>query len=101
MLRSQSGPFAGDWLAAMPTEEATRMSPQRFQVALRRRLRLQMPPRPLICGETGHPGCRQEVDAFGDHESACPRTGLLGRRGRAVEQTWVRVAREALAGAGQ
>eukprot|EP00973_Karenia_brevis_P094476 12422698-Karenia_brevis.AAC.1 len=66
------------------------MPAARFQVALRRRLRLAMPPRPRRCGEAGHPGCNLEVDRFGDHEAACPGTGLLGRRGRALEQTWIR-----------
>ena len=100
LLRSQSGPEAGSWLTAIPTEDATRMPPLLFQVALRRRLRLALPMRPRRCGEAGHPGCNNEVDAFGDHEAACPRTGLLGRRGRAVERTWTRVAGEAVAGEG-
>ena len=41
------------------------------------------------------------MDPLGDHPAACPRTGLLARRARPVEQVWVRVAREALGGEGQ
>ena len=41
------------------------------------------------------------MDAYGDHEAACPVTGLLGRRGRGIERAWIRVAREAVAGEGQ
>ncbi|CAE7944780.1 unnamed protein product, partial [Symbiodinium sp. KB8] len=42
------------------------------------------------------PGCGEMVDALGDHALACPRTGLLARRGKIVERAWVRVAREAV-----
>ena len=101
LLRSQSGPHAGSWLTAIPTEDALRMPPALFQIALRRRLRLPLPMRPRWCGDPSRPGCGHEMDAFGDHEAACPRTGLLGRRGRAVERAWIRVAREAVAGEGQ
>ena len=101
LLRSQSGPQAGSWLTALPTEDATTMPPLLFQVALRRRLRLPLPMRPRFCGNLTRPGCGCEVDAFGDHETACPRTGLLGRRGRAVEQAWIKIAREAVSGEGQ
>ena len=41
------------------------------------------------------------VDALGDHALACPRTGLLARRGKIVERAWVRVAREAVGAEGQ
>ena len=39
-LRSQSGPHAGAWLTAVPTEPTTTMDPHAMQLALRRRLRL-------------------------------------------------------------
>ena len=45
MVRSQSGPQAAAWLRALPTDEGTTMSPQCFQIAIRRRLRLPLPPR--------------------------------------------------------
>jgi len=48
------------------------------------------------CGAEGRHGCGAEVDAYGDHHLACPRTGLLPRRGFVVERAWVQVAREAV-----
>ena len=77
------------------------MVPALFQIALRRRLRLPLPMRPRWCGDQSRPGCGHEMDAYGDHEAACPVTGLLGRRGRGIERAWIRVAREAVAGEGQ
>ena len=47
------------------------------------------------------PGCGADVDCFGDHVLACPRTGLLARRAKLVERAWVRVAREAQGAEGQ
>ena len=85
----------------MPTELATTLAPQRLQVALRRRLRLPLPPRSRRCGHGGLPGCGNEVDNLGDHAAACPRTGLLQRRARPLEYAWVRVAREAVGAEGQ
>ena len=48
------------------------------------------------CGAQGRHGCGAEVDAYGDHCLACPRTGLLPRRGFVVERAWVQVARKAV-----
>ena len=94
LLRSQSGPHAGSWLAAIPGEAATTLSPEAMQVALRRRLRL---PLPIASGRSGpSPGCGRPVDLLGDHALACPRTGLLARRAKVVERAWIRVAREAV-----
>ena len=81
-FRSQSGPQAGAWLTAVPTDAGTTLPPAHMHVALRRRLRL--------------PGCGGALDALGDHAAACPRSGLLARRAPLIEQAWVRVAREAL-----
>ena len=38
----------------------------------------------------------ERVDGLGDHFAACPRTGLLARRGFVLEQAWVHVVREAV-----
>ena len=43
LLRSQAGPQAGAWLAAIPTEPATTLPPAAMQIALRRRLRQPLP----------------------------------------------------------
>ena len=40
-------------------------------------------------------GCGANVNAYGDHTLACPRTGLLARRTKILEPAWV-VAREAV-----
>ena len=80
LLRSQAGPHAGAWLTAIPADPATTLSPQAMQLALRRRLRLPLPLRSNRCGPS--PGCGGLVDVFGDHALACPRTGLLARRGQ-------------------
>ena len=96
-----SNPGAGAWFTALPTEAATTFPPHLLQVALRRRLRLLLPPRSRWCGHGGAPGCREAVDSFGDHAAACPRTGLLRRRARPLEHAWTRVAREAVGAEGQ
>ena len=87
------------WLSAVPSEPAFTFAPQAIQLALRRRLRLPLPLSPNRCGPS--PGCGQQVDEYGDHGLACPRTGLLARRAKAVERAWVRVAREAVGSDGQ
>ena len=97
LLRSQAGPQAGAWLAAIPTEPATTM-PLAMQLALRRRLRQPLPLRRSVCGPK--PWCGANVDCFSDHALACPRMGLLARRAKLVKRAWVRVAREALGESG-
>ena len=47
------------------------------------------------------PGCRGQIDAFGDHTLSCTRTGLIARRAKIAERAWVRVAREAVGPDGQ
>ena len=94
LLHFQSGP--GMWLAAIPSDAASTLAPDLMHVAMRRRLRLPLPLTALHCGAEGRHGCGAEVDAYGDHHLACPRTGLLPRRGFVVEMAWVQVAREAV-----
>ena len=45
--------------------------------------------------------CYGQADALGDHFVACPRTGLLPRRGFVLERAWVQVAREAVGAEGR
>ena len=71
------------------------MEPSRFQIALRRRLRLPLPALHRLCGGDGQPGCGSQMDTLGDHNAACPSTGLLARRAGPIERMWTRVAREA------
>ena len=92
LLRSSSGPGAGQWLAALPVSPGTTLQPAVFQVALRRRLRL-----PLGLGVSWCPArhCRLRVDTWGDHLASCPCTGLLQRRAKPLERAWQTVLREA------
>ena len=46
-------------------------------------------------------GCGAPSDPFGDHATACHRTGLLARRAKLVELAWLRVAREAVGAEGR
>ena len=92
-LRSQAGPHAGAWLAAIPADPATTLAPGIMHIALRRRLRLPLPFTRARCAREGAPGCRALVDNLGDHALACPRTGLLARRGFVLK---IQVVREAI-----
>ena len=100
LVRSQqAGPHAGAWLTAVPIDPATALQPHAMQLALRRRLRLPLHLSSRRCGPS--PGCGAQVDAFGDHTLACPRTGLSARRAKILERAWVRVARKAVGADGQ
>ena len=101
LLRSQSGPHAAAWLTAIPTDPGTTLSPEEMQVALRRRLRLPLPLASRHCGGERRYGCGAPLDPFGDHATACHRTGLLARRAKVVELAWLRVAREAVGAEGR
>ena len=89
MLRSRSGPAAGVAFSALPSSPLTRFQPALFRVLLRRRLAL---PLPLILRSCR---CGRPLDAFGHHRAACSKSGVLGRRGFAVERAAARVCREA------
>ena len=89
LLSQASGP-ASAWLRAVPSEPAYRLSPLRFQVAIRRRLRW---PLPLSGGQCCR-SCPQMLDPLGDHAAACPIAGRLKLRARPVETTWIRMLRE-------
>ena len=89
LLRSQSGPLSGAALTTAPTCFHTRIEPHLFRLLLLRRLRLPLPPCVPVC-RYGRP-----LDSFGHHHAACPRAGLLARRGFAVEMAAAKVCREA------
>ena len=88
LLRSQSGPFSGAALSATPSSFPLRIAPGLFRVLLLRRLRLPLPPTARTCR------CGRELDSFGHHRAACAQSGLLARRGFAVENAVARVCRE-------
>ncbi len=68
------------------------MTPEVFQIALRRRLRLH-----LQVGLARCPGrhCNRRLDPLGDHLASCPVAGNLQRRAKPLERVWMRVMREA------
>ena len=87
-LRSQSGAGTGTSFSTSPTCFLTRIEPPFFRVLLLRGLRLPLPltQRSCQCGRT-HNSC-------GHHRAACARSGVLGRRGFAVENAAARISRE-------
>ena len=89
LVRSQGGPMAGMSLAAVPSNPHTRIEPQLFRVLLLRRLRLPLPLSSRACR------CGRLLDVFGHHRASCALTGVLGRRGFAVESITARLCREA------
>ena len=89
LLRSQSGPMSGAALSTAPTCFHTRIESHLFRLLLLRRLRLPLPPCVPVCR------CGRPLDSFGHHRAACPRAGLLARRGFAVEMAAAKVCREA------
>ena len=72
-------------MTCVPTSPLLQFDPQLFRILLLRRLRLPLP-LTRVCR------CRQ-IDLFGHHRAAC--SGVLGRRGYAVESAAARVCREA------
>ena len=60
-----------------------------FRVLLFRRLRLSLPLSPRTCR------CGCSLDVLGHHRAACSTSGVLGRRGFALESAAARICREA------
>ena len=92
LIRSQSGHAAGKWLTTAPTCPELTLSPLRMQVVLRLRLHYKLPMGPRRCNGNS---CRAMLDAYGEHWSACNRSGRLKLRSLPLERTWARVFREA------
>ena len=89
LMRSQAGPGAGTALSVVPTSYLTQIPPHLFRVILLRRLRLPLLPSLLRCR------CGRPIDSFGHHRAACARSGVLGRKGFALESATARICREA------
>ena len=88
-VRSQSGAHAGEFLFALPTCDLTLVTPERFNLFLRRRARL-----PLTTGRSHctaricyRRGCSR-LNQCGDHPASCLSTGGLRRRGAAFERAF-------------
>ena len=91
LLLSGASGSGSAWLQAIPSEPCFTLSPIRFQVSIRRRLRWVLPSPVGVCGKK----CFSIVDAWGDHLCSCMKSGKVKLRSRAVEKTWARISREA------
>ena len=89
LVRLQGGPGAGLEFTSYRTNFLTTFSPQLFRVLLLRRLGLPLPLTARTCR------CARPLDPCGHHRAACPRAGVLGRRGHALESVLSRICREA------
>ena len=89
LVRSQGGPGAGAPFTATPTCRETTIPSHLFRVLLLRRLRQQLPLAGRACR------CGRLLDSFGHHRAACPRAGVLSRRGFSLESAAARICREA------
>ena len=92
LLLSQSGGASSAFLRAIPSEAALTISPLRFQVAIRRRLRWPLPLSGGICCR----GCNQQMDVYGDRAASCGTSGRIKLRSVPVEKIWARILREAV-----
>ena len=82
-------PLAAVQFTCCPTSSLTRFDAHVFRVLLLRRLWRPLPLSSSVCR------CGRPLDAFGHHRSACAVSGVLGRRGFALESAAARVCREA------
>ena len=89
LLRSQGGPFSGLPFIVFPTSMHQRFDSVLFRVLLFRRLRLPLPLSSRTCR------CGRPLDVLGHHRAACSTSGVLGRRGFALESAAARICREA------
>ena len=89
LVRSQCGPLAAVPFTCCPTSSLTRFDTNVFRVLLLRRFWRPLPLSSSVCR------CGRPLHAFGHHRSACAVSGVLGRRGFALESAAARVCREA------
>ena len=88
MVLSQGGPLSAEPFVYVPTSRKTRLDSAAFRVLLLRRLQLPLHLSARVCR------CGRLSDVLGHHWSACATTGVLGRRGFAVESAAARICRE-------
>ena len=89
MLASQSGPYASRAFTTIPYSDDLSFPSHLFRILLLRRLRV-----PLPLTERSR-RCRRVLDPLGNLRAACPRSGVLRGRGRALERAAARNCREA------
>ncbi len=101
LLLSQGGPFASQFLQALPTKVQLEIENSILQCLMRRRLRLPLADGLCTCPANSHGSGRNwskvkvVLDAFGDHLASCMRTGRVQRRANVLEKIWMQVFREA------
>ena len=73
-------PGAGHWLQAPPSEAlGLNLPPPLYQIALKRRLRMQLFEQPEFC-----PRCSEVMDLYGDHALVCRCGGDIAKRHNAI-----------------
>ena len=88
MVLSQGGPLSAEPFVCVPNSRETRFDSAAFRVLLLRRLQLPLHLSARVCR------CGRLSDVLDHHRSACATTGVLGRRGFAVESAAARICRE-------
>ena len=101
LLLSQGGPFASQFLQALPTKPQLELENLHMHCLLRRRLRLPLVDGLCSCPAHSHGNGKNkstekvELDEFGDHLASCMRTGRVQRRANILEKIWMQVFEEA------
>ena len=101
LLLSQGGPFASQFLQALPTKPQLELENLHMYCLLRRRLRLPLVDGLCSCPAHSHGNGKNkstekvELDEFGDHLASCMRTGRVQRRANILEKIWMQVFEEA------
>jgi len=101
MLLSQGGPFASQFLQALPTKPQLEIENLHLHCMLRRRLRLPLVDGLRFCPAHSHGTGKNKItaqvalDEFGDHLASCMRSGRVQRRANVLEKIWMQVFAEA------
>ena len=101
MLLSQGGPFASQFLQALPTKPQLEIENLHLHCMIRRRLRLPLVDGLCFCPAHSHGTGKNKstaqvaLDEFGDHLASCMRSGRVQRRANVLEKIWMQVFQEA------
>ena len=101
LLLSQGGPFAAQFLKALPTKPQLELENVILQCLFRRRLRLPLVDGLCNCPASSHGSGKNKfttavaLDEFGDHLASCMRTGRVQRRANVLEKIWMQIFEEA------
>ena len=101
LLLSQGGPFASQFLQALPTKPQLEIENVILQCLFRRRLRLPLVDGLCTCPARSHGSGKKmyttavALDEFGDHLASCMRTGRVQRRANVLEKIWMQIFEEA------